>query len=226
MGYKIFISYKYADSSVLQMDNVKGVTTVRDYVDLLETYFDKKTDNIYKGESDGEDLSDYSEDEIWEKLKERIFDSSITMVIISPEMKESGRTDKSQWIPWEIAYSLRETTRNDRTSHTNAMLAIVLPDSSGSYDYYVKSNTCCLTGCRTEYRDRLFTILRENMFNKKDCQKSKCKNDSIVYYGEYSYVQTVKWRDFVASSDAIKRYLDAAVMRQKNVEDYVITKEV
>lgn len=98
-------------------------TTVRSYVDRMESYFDQTT-NIYKGESDNEDLSYFTENTIWEKLKDRIYDSSVTIVMISPNMKESYKSESSQWIPWEIAYSLRKTTRGDRTSHTNAVLLL------------------------------------------------------------------------------------------------------
>ncbi|MDO5311036.1 MAG: TIR domain-containing protein [Clostridia bacterium] len=226
MGYKIFVSYKYADGSVQKLPDVKGETTVRNYVDLLETNFDSKTDNIYKGESDGEDLSKYSQEEIWEKLKDRIFDSSITIVIISPGMRESGRKDDSQWIPWEVAYSLRETTRNDRTSHTNAMIAVVLPDSSGSYEYYLESLNCCESGCRCEHTDRLFAILRRNMFNQKKADKKECKRGDTVFKGEFSYIKAIKWSDFISSRANMNAYLDGAVKRQDNVDQYEIVKEV
>ena len=66
-------------------------------------------------------------------------------------MKEPNRHQRSQWIPWEISYSLRETTRNDRTSHNNAILAVVLPNKQGSYSYYNKDN--------------LFPILKDNISN-------------------------------------------------------------
>ena len=66
-------------------------------------------------------------------------------------MREAGKWQRSQWIPWEIAYSLRETTRSDYTSHNNAMLAVVLPDNNGSYSYYKQMN--------------LFPILKDNIDN-------------------------------------------------------------
>lgn len=43
---------------------------MRDYVDQLASYLDA-SDNVYKGERDGEDLSYLSEDQIWERLKVR-----------------------------------------------------------------------------------------------------------------------------------------------------------
>lgn len=127
MGKKIFISYKYSDNNVEQLNN-NYYTIVRNYVDALESYFDKTTDHIYKGESDNEDLSNLSDNQIWEKLKNRIYDSTVTIVMISPNMKEENKPEKSQWIPWEMSFSLKETTRNDKTSHSNAMLSMVLPE--------------------------------------------------------------------------------------------------
>lgn len=137
MGRKIFVSYKYADENVYSVPNVSdNRPKARDYVTWLERKFTDRTDHIYKGEHDDEDLSNMSDDYIWTKLKDRIYDSTITIVLISPNMKEAYKWDKSQWIPWEIAYSVRETTRNDYTSHANAVLGVVLPDKNNRYDYY------------------------------------------------------------------------------------------
>lgn len=152
MGRKIFVSYKYWDSDVYPVPRItSGMAKVRDYVSWLESKFTERTDHIYKGESDNEDLSYRSDDYIWSKLKDRIYDSSITIVLISPNMKEPRRWEKSQWIPWEIAYSIRETTRNDYTSHANAILAVVLPDRWNSYGYYKSLS--------------LFSILSQNINN-------------------------------------------------------------
>ncbi len=222
MGKKIFISYKYADSDVLQLSS-SGYrrTTVRDYVDLLETFFDKYSDNIYKGESDGEDLSWLTDDQIWAKLKDRIYDSSVTIVIISPNMRESYRSEKSQWIPWEVAFSLRETTRNDRTSHCNAMLAIVLPDRNGSYDYYLTKSFC---GTTVHHTDKLFRILKDNKFNIKYPNRDYCSScGGYHYHGACSYIEAVKWGDFKTN---VNGYIDAAVERQKNRANYNICKQV
>ena len=151
MGHKIFVSYKYRDRDVAPLPGVTPFTWVRDYVDIIQDEVLKNTSDVYKGEDNTEDLSDKSEEYIWAHLKDKIYDSTVTIVLISPNMKEPGKWQRSQWIPWEICYSLKETTRSDRTSHNNAILAVILPDSSGSYDYYDE--------------DKLFPILKSNIQN-------------------------------------------------------------
>ena len=64
-------------------------------------------------------------------------------------MKEPNRWQRSQWIPWEISFSVRETVRNNRKSHRNAVLGVILPDKNGSYAYYDKN--------------KLFPILKNNI---------------------------------------------------------------
>ena len=151
MGRKIFVSYKYKDNDVAALPGVAQPTWPCDYVNYIK---DKvlSDDDIYKGEESNEDISSWGEAAIWKHLKGKIYDSTITIVLISPNMKEPKRWQRSQWIPWEISYSLRETTRNDRTSHRNAILAVILPDKNGSYNYYDKNN--------------LFPILKSNIENK------------------------------------------------------------
>lgn len=169
MGRKVFVSYKYKDNDVKMLKNAIQPTWPCDYVDYIKNEI-LAVDDIYKGENSDEDISSWKEEAIWKHLKDKIYDSTITIVLISPNMKEKGKWQRSQWIPWEICYSLRETTRNDRTSHNNAILAVILPDKSGKYDYYDKNN--------------LFTILRDNIDNGyvyvvKWDHFEKHKNDDI-----------------------------------------------
>lgn len=101
MGNKIFVSYKYWDSDVKAVPKfTKDTPKVRDYVSWLEDKFTNRTEHYYKGESDNDDLSKYSEAYIYGKLKDKIFDSSLTIVLISPNMKDYHKYQKSQWIPW------------------------------------------------------------------------------------------------------------------------------
>ena len=147
MSKKVFVTYKHDDSDVHYLQDFRhekhGGKTARAYVDCLIDEF--KGNEIYKGEGD-EDLSEFKDDTIKTRLKKKIHDSSITIVLISPNMREYGQAESDQWIPWEISYSLKEVTRNDKTSYPNGMLAVVLPNQSGDYDYYVQDYIC---GCRT-----------------------------------------------------------------------------
>ncbi len=135
MGRKIFVSYKYKDDDVKAIPDVIQPTWPCDYVDYIQNNV-LSDDDIYKGEKSDEDISLWDEYKIWEHLKDKIYDSTITIVLISPNMKEQKKHQRSQWIPWEISFSLRETTRKNRTSYSNAILAVILPDKNGSYNYY------------------------------------------------------------------------------------------
>lgn len=222
MGQKIFVSYKYADNKVLRLPNIPWweQTTVRNYVDLLQDLIED-TDNINKGEDDGEDMSSLADATIGSKLGDKIFDSSVTIVMISKGMKEN-KPEKDQWIPWEISYSLKEQSRQGGRSKTNAVLAVVLPDENGNYDYFITDNICS----RTLHTDFLFEILRENMFNEKYPNRYQCQVCGGVHYrGESSYIKSVKWKD-INNKANFKKYLDIAVEIKENMNNYEIHKNL
>lgn len=60
-----------------------------------------------------------------------MYDTSVTIVILSPNMKES------KWIDWEIEYCLKDITRKDRTSHTNGVVAVIMKVDN-SYEWFKK----------------------------------------------------------------------------------------
>ena len=225
MGNKIFISYKYKDTDVYPLKKVfeetLESTKVRDYVDVLQRKLEKEN-HINKGEKDGEDLSDFKDETIASHLRDKIYDSSVTVVMISPNMREAGNED-DQWIPWEISYSLKEINRNDRRKTPNALIAIVLPDKRGSYDYYIKENACYSNcSCRTLYTERLFTIMGKNMFNILEPEYKKCPK-KLVFVGDESYIQSVKWTDFMRDPNY---YIEKSLKIRNNWDKYEIVKQV
>jgi len=231
MGKNIFVSYKYADTLVNTLNKTESinfggkwfslprVTKVRDYVDELQSILDNE-DHINLGEKDGESLKDFSEGYIESSLKKKIFRSSVTIVMISKGMKEIYSLENDQWIPWEISYSLKEITRDDRTSRMNAILGIVLPDENNSYEWYYTENPAC--NCTTHHTDKLFNILNRNMFNMKNPTESSC-NGLVIHHGDFSFIKTVKWSDFKSYPNV---YLNKAIEIREAKDNYKITKTV
>jgi hypothetical protein len=224
MGNKIFVSYKFNDKSVYPLNGIVG-TKVRDYVDIIEQRIDLSY-HICKGESNDEDLSGYKESYIWELLKPRIYDSSVTIVIISPNMMILGRSEKSQWIPWEISYSLKEISRSDRTSHSNAVFSVVLPDVNNSYCYYIKILDCCEKGCDKYNNEEVFPIISSNTLNKYNMNYKYCCNGlkkHIEEGEEPSYIFPIRWNYFINN---INFSVNRAIKLRNNIYNYNITKEV
>ena len=215
MGKGIFISYKYRDRTVLGQRKA-----VRDYVDELQGLLDKE-DYEDKGEPNNLDLSQLSGPQIREELANRMFYSSVTIVLISPNMKEPYKRERAQWIPWEASYSLQTRQRQGGISKPNAMVAVVLPDANSSYRYYIEENICPDCSAITLRTDTLFPILKNNMFNIKNPEYSNCPNHEpgAIFSGESSYIESVKWNDF---KDNINHYIDKAIERQSNRNAYQI----
>lgn len=227
MARKIFVSYKYGDTSVQHIPRYgeNDPTTVRHYVNVLQDHLDAN-DYINKGENDDESLEGFQDETIASKLRDKIYDSSVSVVLISKKMKDPLLLEKDQWIPWEVSYSLRESTREGRTSATNAMLAVVVPDENNSYEYFIESIGCqhC-NGVRWK-QDSLFKVLGKNMFNRKALKTVTCPTGvcgELHTGNDHSYIYPVKWIDFILN---INWYIDHAIKLNENIDDYELMKVV
>lgn len=227
MGRKVFVSYKYSDSFVQDLNiyvdtfwgRMKIQTTARHYVDKL-TEILEEDDHIYKGEDDDESMESLADSTIGSKLGDKIFDSSVTIVLISKGMKNAFLPENEQWIPWEISYSLKQQDRQGQKSKTNGVIALVLPDELGSYEYYITRDEAC--NCRSLNTPFLFKILSENMFNVKEPERRIC-NGSWIYSGDSSYIQSVKWVDFV---DNPTKYIDKAIELRDRKDEFELRKNL
>lgn len=227
MSRKVFISYKYKDEEVAKLKDafyevVNDVlqwnyrnTRVRDYVDLLQEKIGK--DNINLGEKDDESLDDFSNETIETLLKQRIRQCSVTIVVISKGMRETNKGENEQWIPWEISYSLRVVPVGAKTKQMNAVLGIILPDETGSYNWYYTSNPAC--NSITHHTSQLFKILRENMFNILEKEFRECDGTKIHTKNEPSLIKTVKWDDFMNGNNA-DYYIEKAIEIKDDAESY------
>jgi hypothetical protein len=221
MGKAIFVSYKYSDSQVQNLPGVIGTTTARDYVDEVEKLITAE-DHVYKGEDDGESMSTLEDTTIGSKLGDKIFYSSVTIILISKGMKDPLLPEKEQWMPWEISYSLREQSREGVRSKANAVLAVVLPDENGSYRHFFTDHPEC--NSITWHTQNVFQIIRENMFNRKNKEDyvRHC-NGTKIYEGNPSYIHAVKWTYF---KEDVNAYINVALATKQNIDSYELTKTI
>tara|TARA_R110002124_G_scaffold246958_2_gene412067 strand:+ start:23 stop:724 length:702 start_codon:yes stop_codon:yes gene_type:complete len=226
MARKIFVSYKYKDIKVndLGMKRLIWVdgnfsyapraTRARDYVDKLQEKIGGEHINL--GEKDGESLADFIDTAIESSLKKKIAQCSVTIVLISKGMK-TNEGEKEQWIPWEVSYSLRTIPTGGNTKQMNAVLGVVLPDETGTYNWYYTANPNC--NSITHHTGQLFKILRDNMFNVLEKEFRECNGSKIHITNEPSFIKTVKWDDFMFLN-SYNTYIETAVEIKDNRKAY------
>lgn len=199
MAHKTFISYKYSEAIDL-----------RDRI--IEAMGDDST--YYKGEtSDSPNLTDTSTENIKKHLRDMMFDTSVTIVILSPHIKES------KWIDWEIEYCLKLETRKERTSRRNGVVGVIMK-VNGSYDWF-KYSVQNPDGCKVNnyHTNLLYDIINNNRFNQDpvqyNCESCKCY-DALTG----SYISFVEEDEFLAHID---KYIDNAYDKSENdASGYII----
>lgn len=192
MAHKTFISYKYSEAQQLRDD-------------IIEALGDDAT--YYKGErSDSPDLTDTSTENIKKNLKDMMYDTSVTIVIISPNMK------KSKWIDWEIEYCLKNITRKDRTSHTNGVVGVIMK-YNGGYDWF-KTTTKKDDGCTSSsYKEELvYDIINNNRFNQNP-KRYSCDICKAVDALTGSYIAYVEEETFLSNPS---KYINNAYDKSEN----------
>ena len=202
MAHKTFISYKYSDARWLRDDIIDALGSDASF---------------YRGE-DGytQDLSGYAADTIKEHLKKMIYDTSVTILILSPEMMQSD------WIPWEIEYSLKDVKRGDRYSHSNGVVGVI-KRVNGDYSWIKKTHQNS-DGCTVSSYDetRIPQIVNENRYNQVpkvySCNTCKC-----VDWLTGSYIAFVTEEEFLSNPT---RYIDNAFDKSQNLDNYDITKRL
>ena len=201
MTHKTFISYKYSEAQEL-----------RDHI--IDALGDGAI--YYKGEtSDSPDLTDTSTENIKRNLRNMMYDTSVTIVIISPHMKES------RWIDWEIEYCLKSNTRKDRTSHTNGVLGVIMK-CNGGYSWF-KTRKTNSDGCVLLQYDesKVYDIINNNRFNQR-IKKYSCDVCKTVNALTGSYISFVEEETFLANP---QKYINNAYDKSENdASGYCLTK--
>ncbi|WP_028857218.1 TIR domain-containing protein [Psychrilyobacter atlanticus] len=201
MAKKTFISYKYSEAQELRD---KIIIKLGD------------ASRFYTGEtSESPSLDDVTTETIKEKLKDMIYNTSVTILIISPQMNES------KWIPWEISYSLKEIKRGDKKSRTNGIVGVIMKDDNGKYDWF-RSSVKADDGCNYTYlkTDKIPKIIRKNMFNEKS-PKYTCECCKTVNRDTGHFISLYEEDTFLALP---ADYIEPAF--NKKVKDYIISRDL
>lgn len=191
MAHKTFISYKYSD-----VVEGKGTNNLRDRI-INKLGSDAQ---YYRGENGfTKDLSSYSANYIKQTLKDKLYDTSVTIVILSPNM------NLSSWIEWELDYSLRRVTRGDRTSRPNGIVAVVQKQLvygyGDGYDW--------LRGYDGGWRTyNLFSAIKNNLNNKKYYAPSSLSDNYIDIVTEDAFLRNPS------------KYIDEAYYKCHNFDCY------
>ena len=143
-----------------------------------------------------------------------IYGSSVTIVVLSPNMRESA------WMDWEVRYSLRQAPRNGRASRTNGVVC-VLGRYYGGYEW-LRSSAYHEDGHRSVSYDesKLLDIIRENRANKLEKQYF-CRRCGILDSTWDSYASIVTEDDFLANPQG---YIEAAFEKSQREGEYEICK--
>ena len=201
MSHKTFISYKYSEARNLRNSIIDALGDHAIY---------------YQGEtSSSPDLSDTSTENIKKNLTDMMYDTSVTLVIISPNMKNSN------WIDWEIEYSLKNITRQGRTSHTNGVVGVIMK-FNGGYSW-LKTTSTNGDGCTSSSYDesKVYSIINNNRFNQNP-KKYSCDTCKTVNALTGSYIAYVEEETFLSDP---QKYIDNAYDKSENdAAGYDLTK--
>ncbi len=199
MAHETFISYKYSDA-----------------VDVRDRIYENMGEyaKFYRGENGfSPNKSDDNDDVIWNYLKDMIWGTSVTIVVLSPEMLQSS------WMSDEISYSLKKISRDGTQSQRNGVVAVI-KKVNGSYDWFkytVQHPDGHTSNCYRE--EKVFDIIKENRRNQNPpvyvCEH--CKTiDSLTG----SYISYIEEDEFINNMD---KYIENAYQKSLNdCSGYVI----
>lgn len=201
MARETFIAYKYSEAQDLRDEIIEKLGTDASY---------------YQGETaDSPDLTGETIDKIKNGLKDMIFGTSVTIVIISPNLK------KSEWVDWEIEYSLKEYKRQTTTSRTNGVIGVIMKYNDG-YDWLINESVNT-DGCTTRYIDnsKLYDIVKDNRYNLNTDDKYSCPNCQSFDQLNGSYIALVEEESFLRNPS---HYIENAYDKSKT-NNYTLSKK-
>ncbi len=186
MAHKTFISYKYSEARSLRDHIISALGEDAVY---------------YKGEHGfSPNKSNDSDNEIWNYLKDMIWGTRVTIVIISPHMTES------EWIESEVLYSLRKVSRDGIQSQRNGVVGVIMK-VDGGYSWFKQTRTND-DNCKVATYDetKVFNIIKNNRRNQVPQQYS-CNHCKTIDSNTGSYISYIEEDTFL---NCPAKYIDNA----------------
>ncbi|MEK5460952.1 TIR domain-containing protein [Bacillus sp. FSL R5-0293] len=201
MARKTFISYKYSEAKDLRDKIIEALGDDAKY---------------YTGETSiSPNMSDKTTEYIKDKLKEMIYTTTVTIVIVSPNMK------LSKWIDWEIEYSLKQIKRSERTSGTNGVVGVIMK-YNGDYSWLRTSVTKSDGHSTTQIDDNyLYDIIVKNRFNQ-DPLKYVCDECKSVDRLTGSFFSLITEDEFLKAPN---KYIENAYEKSTKISEYKICRQ-
>lgn len=206
MATKVFISFRFSDGKEIK--------------DELVDLFDESTEVINRSED--VDRSQMSEDTIQEYLYEKLKDTLVTIVLLTPEAvsyRKNWIGNYDDWLYDELRYSL-EDRKNNRT---NGVVAVYTDDAK---DMILESSSHYCSHCQETKSCRTLkffdNLARKNMLNIKQSYKKNLCND--LYDDSHdSYISLVSLEEF--KQDHTK-YIDNAKDKRDRLHEFNIYKRM
>lgn len=196
MAKKVFISFRFSDGADIKERIVSKLTSL----------------NIIINKSESVNRSSMTEDTIKRYLYEKLADSSITIVLLTPKAINYEKNIISKlddWLYDELRYSLEDRVNNI----TNGVIAV--------YTKEAKASLIVENGDSVSIND-FNNLVRKNMFNIKSQYKH---NPNInLYDRDYDhYISLVSLEDFMSDP---QKYIDIATKKRKEVYKYNLVKSM
>lgn len=197
MANKVFISFRFSDGNEIKE------ALVNKFEEL--DYTINKSENVNRSEMSDETIQKY----LYDKLK----DTSLTVVLITPQAVEHnldywGNID--DWMYDEIRYSLEDRMGN----RTNAMIMVYTEDAK---DLVIADQNTDVT-----IVSEFFNLARKNMMNVKSDKKLEPRH-GLYNSLEDCYVSLVSYDLFLEDP---KKYIDNAISKRDRKNDFNLVKRL
>lgn len=193
---KAFISFRHSDGNEKKEDLQKKFKELKYVID----------------KSESGDHSDKTDDQIWEILKPKLKDTSITVVILTPKAVNYKRNFLGKiddWLYDELRYSLEDRENN----RTNGVIALYTEEVENSI--FSGSDYCSDCEAHHTMVNNFDNLVRKNMFNVKDEYKySTCSSYNSL---EDNYISLISFDDFIENP---QKYIDNAIAKRDRQDEF------